>query len=121
MITPAWIQNMLTLKACSPSVKRATRYRTFQEYWDDLPRGDWMMWALARGIDVDCFAFTACAKECALETGRQVPFASFREIAEIVTVPYEHGCLVAKLKTWKRLADVVRNHFPSPPELPPNE
>lgn len=117
-MTQEWIERLSALQACFPGLRNAKRCATFQEYWDGLERGDWMMWALARGIDVDCFAFTACAKECALETGRQVPVASFREIAEIVTAPYEHGPLDEKMKTWKRLADVVRRHFPNPPELP---
>lgn len=112
-----WLERLAALKACPPGLERATRYETFQALWDDLDRGDWMMWALGQGTNVDDFSFIGCAEACALLTKTEVPDKSRQKIAETVTAPYKHGPLASKVETWKRLADVVRHHFPEPPEL----
>lgn len=100
MTTPAWFNSLTALKACPFGLKLASRYANFQELWDDLDRGDWMMWALGHGTNVDDAVFAACTKEY------------------MAGMPYEHGPHEEQLKTWKQLAEVVRRHFPKPPELP---
>jgi hypothetical protein len=114
--------------------QRPTHYDSFQAAWDDVPRGDWLLWIVAHGADISDAAFLACARECQEviiadcrlggcayirdETTEPWPLDVRTELAVSVTTPYEHGSLEEKMQTRKRLADVVRSHFPQPPELP---
>lgn len=134
MTTPEWYKRLDALKACPHGLKWAGRDRTYQELWDAFERGDWMMWMLAHGTNVDKKKFLVCALGClgrvlldcpaggegSIPTVTTEPISTDDrvELAAAVTMPYEHGPHAEKLKTWKRLADVVRSHFPQPPELP---
>lgn len=93
-----WQERLIAQGSCIGGSKLLLRSKTYQELWDKLERGDWMMWALALGLDVDWSKLEAV-------------------IAEAPEL-YAHAPLAEKLKTWSRLADVVRRHFPNPPELP---
>lgn len=123
MTTAAWYKSLVSLKACPFGLKRAVRAGTFQELWDSLDRGDWMMWALSHGEDVSDATFMDCAKECASMVGVEFPGGAragktCSQVAVDVTTPYLHGSHEFKLKIWKQLARVVRKHFPQPPQLP---
>lgn len=113
-----WLKRLVALKACPLGLKRAARYESFQALWDALDHGDWMMWALAHATNVTDSAFMGCAEACAAITGAVVPEGSREKIAAAVTAPYRYAPLEVKMNTWKQLADVVRSHFPQPPELP---
>jgi hypothetical protein len=118
-MSDAWYANLPSL--CSSARKVARRYATYQEAWDASTRGDWLLFRAAHAAHLDWDTFVACVIECTKEAGRgtQTPISeSPMDIAVAATAPYEHAPLAVKLEIWKRLADVVRSHFPQPPELP---
>ena len=118
---------------CASARKVARQYATYQEAWDASERGDWLLFRAAHGKNLSDEAFLACAQACLVCVIEDCPVSAQGyirnerteawttqnrlDVAVVATRPYEHGPLAAKVKTWARLADVVRSHFPEPPEL----
>ncbi len=109
--------------------------RSAAEAWRDCPRGDWMLWLLARvGADRRRIVLAAC--ECARTALPYVPEGEDRPRIAIETAEaWARGeatteqvraadaaaaaaaAYAARLTAQARSADIVRKHFPAPPEL----
>ena len=50
---------------CEDAIEFRAQFKTFEEAWDQCPRGDWMLW-IAKRLDVDLKVLTRAKAKCAL-------------------------------------------------------
>jgi hypothetical protein len=50
---------------CSDALEFRAKYSSFEQAWNECPRGDWMLW-LAKRLDVDFKILTKAKAKCAL-------------------------------------------------------
>jgi hypothetical protein len=146
-------QSLIDLGACPDAIKWIGRRRSAAKAWAECPRGDWMLWLLARTIGRTTDGrrrVVSAACECArlalpyvsagdlrplraVETAEawaagQVPLqevrlASAAAYAAASAAAAAYAAYAADAAGAKRdavlaqCANIVRRHFPSPPQI----
>ena len=59
-----WFKLLQEKNACQEGMEFAKQYDTFEEMWNNIPRGDWMLW-WAKKVGVDLRTLTLAKALCA--------------------------------------------------------
>jgi hypothetical protein len=71
---------ILKFEPCEEAVKFRSQYETFEQAWQNCPRGDWMLW-IAKKLDVNLKTLTLAIVAYAARTKNQKQTADIcREI-----------------------------------------
>lgn len=147
MTIPDWYKPIHEHGACAVGLRHAGRYTSYKDLWAKCPRGDWLLWLLGKVIVgrftaenrqklIDCAAECACAvaPECDESVGWDVVRRRFPAIyaaSQLAEAPAGQwatyapmaSCLPSsaaheqRVACWEKCADIVRQHYPEPPEL----
>jgi len=133
------------LNACNDAVKWLQKQESYEQAWQDCKRGDRMLWLLGKKAGpVDSQSRKDLALCCCDEAELSLPYAGknkevcektyrairdyhagkltvedLRAAADAAYVAYAGGTAgaAARKKILNEAADIVRKHYPEPPEI----
>lgn len=135
-----WAEELEKIRACQEAIDWAKGYPSLEEAWMTCERGDWMLWLAGKCCETDGDrrqlddAACGCARLALpyVTPGESRPLKSIEtaekwarggevsrtELAFSVVAAYAaHASYAAHAATLQTCADIVRQHYPHPPEL----
>jgi hypothetical protein len=138
--TTTFADQLRQLRACGEAIEWAGT-RTLAEAWAECPRSDWMLWLLRHGtgwsrdaLNRICLDIMAEALEAARPRCEKADYwlkveAAHRQVREAIegrgdlvaarmaAAAAPAAAAAAGVGINKRIADIIRKHMPTPPEI----
>lgn len=104
------VEKLKALHACDEAVEWISYRRSPETAWKNCNRGDWMLWLLGKlgkRVPKEKLATTTAAYADAYAAAADAAIAATAADAD-----YD-----VRKQVLKQCADIVRKHYPNPPEL----